>query len=70
MKKTISLVTNNPIGGLVGGVAGWMASSKLLKLENMWLKVGVAVVGAYIGSTLQSNMKAKGGVPTAETVKK
>ena len=42
----------------------------LVKIENMYLKIGSALVGAYIGATVQSNMKAKASVPTAQTVKK
>ncbi len=70
MKEQFSKLTANPIGAIGGAVAGYYLSKKLLKVENMWLLAGLTVVGAVLGANAQSAMKAKGSIPTAETVKK
>jgi outer membrane lipoprotein SlyB len=70
MKKQISLVTSNPIGSVAGAIGGWMISTKVFKFENMLMKVAVTVAGAYVGATIQSNMKAKASQPTPAVIKK
>ncbi len=70
MKEVVSKVTNNPIGLVVGAGAGFLIALKVVKTDKMWVKVVSAVVGGVAGAMIQSKMKAKKSVPTAETVKK
>lgn len=70
MKKQIQNITANPVGSAVGAVGGWMIATRLLKSQNMWVKIGSAVVGGVVGAMVQSNIKARKGVPTATVVAK
>lgn len=70
MKEQLKKITSNPIGSIVGAGAGWVASSKVLGISNLWLKLAVTAVGAIGGAMVQQNIKAKKSAPTAETVKK
>jgi|694.fasta_scaffold12328_12 outer membrane lipoprotein SlyB len=70
--KTINVQLNrimsNPVGGIVGGVAGYYAATKLMRSQKMWITVSVTVVGVVVGSLVQANMKAKRSLPTSTTV--
>jgi hypothetical protein len=70
--KTINVqlnrVMSNPTGGIVGGVAGYYAATKLIRTQKMWMTVAVTVVGVVVGAMVEANMKAKRSVPTATTV--
>jgi hypothetical protein len=70
MKKQIQNITANPVGSAVGAVGGWMVATRVLKSENIWIKLASAVVGGVVGAMVQSNIKAKKGVPTATVVAK
>ena len=70
MKKQIQNITANPVGSAVGVVGGWMVATRVLKSENIWVKLASAVVGGVVGAMVQSNIKAKKGVPTATVVAK
>jgi len=70
VKTTVSKVTSNPVGAIVGGIAGFYAVKKLAKTENKWYLAGGVLVGAIVGSLIQSKISAKASAPTAATVKK
>ena len=68
VKETVTKVTTNAMGGVIGGVAGYMVAKKVIKTEKMWLLAVVTVVGVIGGAMVQAKMKAKKGVPTANTL--
>lgn len=68
-QKQMAKVTNNPIGAVVGGVAGFYAAKKFTNITNMWLMAGMTVLGVVVGANVQSMMKAQSGTPTAATTK-
>lgn len=71
MKKVTEQIGNlksNPIGAIAGAGAGYLVATKLVKSEKMWMTIAIAVVGGILGAMVQSNMKAKNGMPTATTV--
>lgn len=68
MKEQVSKITGNPIGAIAGGVAVFFAAKKLGKVENKWALGALAIVGVVAGAMIQGKMKAKAGVPTAQTV--
>jgi outer membrane lipoprotein SlyB len=45
-----------PIASAVGGVAGYYATTKLLKKEGLWWKIGGALVGVIAGSMIAVSM--------------
>jgi outer membrane lipoprotein SlyB len=68
MKEQVSKITGNPIGAIAGGVAVFFAAKKFGKVENKWALGALAIVGVVAGAMIQGKMKAKAGVPTAQTV--
>lgn len=68
--KQIAKVTNNPVGAIVGGVAGFYAAKKFGNVSNKWMLAGITVVGVVVGAMAQSMMKAQAGAPKATTVTK
>lgn len=70
MKDQLKKVTSNPVGAVVGGVAFYYGAKKMANVQNNIALIAIAVIGAYAGATVQSNMKAKASVPTQATVKK
>ena len=68
MNTQIAKIKSNPVGTGVGAVAGYLIATKLVKTEKMWMTIAIAVVGGLVGAMVQSNMKAKKGMPTASTV--
>jgi hypothetical protein len=67
--KQLSKITNNPIGAVVGGVAGFYAAKKFGNVTNKWMLIGVVVVGVVVGAMAQSMIKAQAGQPKATDVK-
>lgn len=68
-QKQLAKVTNNPIGAIAGGVAGFYAAKKFGNVSNKWMLAGITVVGVVVGAMAQSMMKAKAGSPDASVVK-
>ncbi len=70
IKSIGTSVTSNIIGAVVGGVAGYFAAKKLMKMEHKIAVYGTALVGAVLGAMAQSKMKSKAMLAsTAATVK-
>lgn len=67
--KVVAKVKNNVVGAVVGAGAFYWASGKYANVSKMWMKVGVALVGAVVGANVQGMIKARKGTPTASTVK-
>ena len=65
--KVVAKVKNNVVGAVVGAGAFYWASGKYANVSKMWLKVGIALVGAVVGANVQGMIKARKGAPTAET---
>jgi len=69
MKNQISKITGNPLGAVVGGVAFYYGAKKLGKVENMYILIGLSIVGAIAGASMIPNLLSK-GAPTITTVTK
>ena len=70
IKKHVETLKSNPLGAVVGAGAGYLAATKLIKTEKLWIKIVTSIAGAVVGAMLQAKMKAKKGVPTIATVAK
>lgn len=68
IKDNVAKVKNNPLGAIAGVGAGYLVATKLVKTEKMWMKVVISLVGGVAGAMVQAKMKARKGVPTAQTV--
>lgn len=68
VNQTISRLTSNPIGTIVGAYAGYYVAKKLVNTQQMWMTVAIAIVGGVVGAGVQAKMGAKSGTPTAVTV--
>ena len=68
-QKQMAKVTNNPIGSIVGGVAGYYVAKKMANVSNMWAIAGITILGVVLGANAQSMMKAQSGTPTAQMTK-
>jgi outer membrane lipoprotein SlyB len=67
IKRNYANIIATPIASAVGGLAGYYATTKLLKKESLWWKIGGAVVGVVAGSMIAVSMN-KG--KTSDVVKK
>lgn len=70
IQTQVSRMSNNPLGAAAGATVGYYAAKKLMKTEKMWIIVAVTVVGASLGATALSKLKAAKGQPTAADAKK
>lgn len=43
-------IFNNPVGAIVGGVAGWYITKKYTGIENRWAYAGIIVLGVVAGA--------------------
>lgn len=68
MKDQLKKVTNNPIGAIAGGVAVFYGAKKFANVENKFVLIGLALVGAVAGAMIQAKIKDKG--ITAAAIKK
>lgn len=68
--KNVEKLKSNPLGAVVGAGAGYLAATKLIKTEKLWLKIVSAIAGAVVGAVIQAKIKAKKGVPTVALVVK
>jgi hypothetical protein len=69
MKQITAPVMQNPIGAIVGGVALYWASHKYAGVSNTYARIGLAVVGLYVGAYAQKQVSAMMSKPTATTTK-
>lgn len=69
IKGVTSIATENILGALAGGVAGYLGAKKLLKVEKKMYLIGAALVGAVAGAIVQSKLKSKATIKPAITVK-
>ena len=68
MKNQISMITSNPIGAVVGGVAFYYGAKKMGNISNMYALLAIGAVGLYVGAMVQTKLMPK-GAPTATTTK-
>jgi hypothetical protein len=61
LKTVGATVRKNPIGAVVGGVAGFYLAKKFTPVTKTWMLVGIGVVGALAGAYAQSKISAKAG---------
>ena len=64
IKEMGSNLMHTPIGTIGGGVAAYFAAKKFGKVENKWMLIGIAVVGAIAGSIIEYKVRAKSVKPT------
>lgn len=61
IKTATAKVRNNPIGGVVGAVAGFYAAKKFMPGSSMWVKAAFVVGGVFAGAYGQAMISAKSG---------
>jgi len=69
MKQLTAPVMQNPVGALVGGVAFYWASHKYAGASNMYARIGLGVVGLYVGAYAQKQVSAMMSKPDAKSTK-
>ena len=69
MNKTITNVTSNPMGAVIGGIAVFYGAKKFANVSNMYVLLGATVLGVIGGAMVQKSMKASSSKPTATTTK-
>jgi len=63
IKLAKAKITNNYIGGVAGGIAGYYAARKLGKVSNKLYLVAAVLAGVVGGAYAQSAIKAKQSAP-------
>lgn len=58
IKKIGSNLIHTPIGTLGGAAGAYFAAKKYGKVEHKWAFIAIAVVGAFVGSTLEYKVRA------------
>lgn len=69
MNKTISSVTSNPMGAVIGGIAVFYGAKKFASVSNMYVLIGATVLGVLGGAMVQKSMKASASKPNSSTTK-
>jgi hypothetical protein len=69
MNKTITSVTSNPMGAVIGGIAVFYGAKKFAGVSNTWVLVGATVLGVLGGAMVQKSMKASSSKPNVMTTK-
>jgi hypothetical protein len=69
MNKTISNVTSNPMGAVVGGIAVFYGAKKFAGVSNTYVLIGATILGVLGGAMVQKSMKASASKPSATTTK-
>jgi len=59
LQDTTAKIKANPVSTLLGGVAGFLIAKKLMKTENNYYVIGIAIVGAIGGAMISASMKTK-----------
>ena len=61
LKTVGATVRKNPIGAVVGGVAGFYLAKKFTPVKKTWMLVGIGVASALVGAYAQSKISTKAG---------
>lgn len=69
IKSMGSKLINSPIGAVAGGLGGYWASKKYLKVSNKWALIGLTIAGAVIGAGIEYKVKAAIVKPAAAAKK-
>jgi len=69
MNKTITSVTSNPMGAVIGGIAVFYGAKKFANVSNMYVLIGATVLGILGGAMVQKSIVASKSKPTANTTK-
>ena len=69
MKQLTAPVMQNPVGAIVGGVALYWASHKYAGVSNMYARIGLGIVGLYVGAYAQKQVSAMMSKPKSSTTK-
>jgi len=59
INRNVKNIQANPLAFLGGGIAGYFATTKLVKTDNIWYKLGGALLGGVIVTMVASSMQGK-----------
>lgn len=59
INRNVRNIQANPIVFIGGGIAGYFATSKVVKTDNMWYKLGGALLGGVIATMVATSMQGK-----------
>jgi hypothetical protein len=57
INRNVRNIQANPLAFLGGGIAGYYATSKFINADNMWYKLGGALLGGVIVTMVASSMQ-------------
>jgi hypothetical protein len=57
INRNVKNIQANPLAFLGGGIAGYFATTKLVKTDNIWYKLGGALLGGVIVTMVASSMQ-------------
>lgn len=63
IKKIGTNLISTPIGTIGGALALYYGAKKFVKVENKYALIAIAVVGAFLGSTVEYKIRAKNVKP-------
>lgn len=66
--KELNKIKSNWVGAAAGAAAAYFGLKG--QVHHKLALIGVVVVGAYVGATVQSHIAAVKSTPTASTIKK
>jgi len=69
VKSAWASVKNSPIGAIGGGLLAFYAAKKKGNISNKYALVGIAIVGALVGSAIEYKIKAKTVKPAIDAKK-
>lgn len=69
MKQLTAPLMQNPIGAIAGGAAFYWASKKYAGVSNTYVRVGLGIVGLFVGAYAQKQISASMSKPTAASTK-
>jgi hypothetical protein len=59
INRNVKNIQANPLAFLGGGIAGYFATTKLVKTDNIWYKLGGALLGGVIVTMVASSMQGQ-----------
>lgn len=59
INRNVKNIQANPLAFLGGGIAGYFATTKLVKTDNIWYKLGGALLGGVIVTMVATSMQGE-----------
>ena len=69
IKTNVNKIKNNPIGAVAGAAAMFFGAKKYAKIQNNYVLVGLAIVGAIAGANASFYFKTRANAPKASDTK-